>query len=370
VSRSSDALFIQSLQVRDFRNCDFACLEFSPQVNLIFGQNAQGKTSLLEAIYLCVAGRSFRTSQIADLVRYQQSHFYVEIRFVKNTVEQRIRIAYGDGERQIFYNSTACQSAAALLGIIPGVAMTTEDIGLVRGTPQLRRHFLDLQIAQTDPLYLHHLTRFQRAMRQRNQLLKSRTTLSIEGWEMEMAVSAAYVVKARIQAVDDIQRHAQTRYFQLAHEEELFEVTYKSGAPLQDSAAELQRYYLKQYQHLRQREMQLGATLHGPHRDDLELWIDGREARSYASEGQQRSCVTALRLAEYDRLHALSGMKPLLIIDDVAVSLDCRRSAKLMAQLLSVGQVFVSTVDDLTSHFPKETVRAFSIFNGSLALIP
>lgn len=365
---SKGALFIRSLQVRDFRNCDAATLEFSPQVNLIFGANAQGKTSLLEAVYLCVAGRSFRTSQIADLVRYEQPYFQVEIRFVKHTVEQRIRITYGEGERNIFYNSTPCQSAAALLGIIPGVTMTTEDIGLVRGTPQLRRHFLDLQIAQTDPLYLHHLTRFQRAMRQRNQLLKNRTVATIESWESEMSISAAYVVKARIQAIEEIQRYAQIRYVKLAHEEELLQISYKSGVPAEESLEGLRQYYLKQYQTQRPREIQLGVTLCGPHRDDMDLWIDGHEARAFGSEGQQRTCVTALRFAEYDRMQALAQMPPLLLVDDFAVSLDDRRSEKLMEQLLEVGQVFVTSAVDISAHFPKPALHAFSIFNGSPTL--
>src|ERR1700738_127169 len=132
-------MHIFALQLRDFRNWERVSLELFPCINLISGRNAQGKTSLLEALYLAVAGRSFRTSQIRDLVRFEQSSLYIEVRFVKNTIEQRIRIGYGEGERKILYNSTTCQSASALLGIIPGVLTTSDDINLVRGMPQLRR---------------------------------------------------------------------------------------------------------------------------------------------------------------------------------------------------------------------------------------
>lgn len=359
-------MFIRALQLRDFRNCQQAHLEFSPCVNIISGANAQGKTSLLEAIFLCIAGRSFRTSQIHDLVRYEQPHFYVETRFIKNSVEQRIRVTYGAGERRILYNSTLCQSASALLGVIPGVAMTSEDIALVRGMPQTRRHFLDLQIAQTDPLYLHHLTRYQRAMRQRNQLLRQHSTVSIESWESEMANSAAYIAKSRAITVQELLQYGQQRYNRLSANRERLGLSYKSQAPVHSDSEEIRQYYLRQYHELRRREMQLGVTLTGPHRDDFSLAIDEKESRAFSSEGQQRCVVTALRLAERDRIHHVSGIPPLMIIDDVGISLDPVRSEMLFEQLSEMDQVFLSSASELTRYFRPEQVRSFSVNEGSV----
>lgn len=359
-------MFVKALQLRDFRNYEQVSIAFSPRVNVIAGANAQGKTALLEALYLCIAGRSFRTSQISDLVRYEQPHFHVETRFNKNTVDQRIRITYGEGERKILYNSTTCQSATSLLGVLPGVSMTSEDIGLIRGSPQMRRHFLDIQIAQTDPLYLHHLTRYQRAMRQRNQLLRQRSTSTINTWEEEMAHSAAYLVQGRTVALRELGEHAQQRYHKLSHGAERFGLEYKSGAPFSGSFTDLKLYYQKQFLEQRGREMQLGMTLSGPHRDDLALTLNEREARSYASEGQQRSCVTALRLAEYDRIRELSGIPPLLLIDDVGISLDAMRLEKLFDQVLDLGQVFLTNASDLSRYFPKDAQRSFSVAQGTV----
>lgn len=359
-------MFIRALQLRDFRNCEQAHLEFSPCVNVICGANAQGKTSLLEAIFLCIAGRSFRTSQINDLIRYEQPHFYVETRFTKNSVEQRIRVTYGAGERRILYNNTLCQSASALLGVIPGVAMTSEDIALVRGMPQTRRHFLDLQIAQTDPLYLHHLTRYQRAMRQRNQLLRQQSAVSIESWESEMANSASYIAKTRARAVQELLQYGQQRYNRLSANRERLGLSYKSQAPVHSDSEEIKQYYLRQYRDLRRREMQLGVTLTGPHRDDFSLTIDNKESRSFSSEGQQRCVVTALRLAERDRIHHVGGIPPLMIIDDVGISLDPVRSEMLFEQLSEMEQVFLSSASDLTRFFRSEQVRTFSVSKGSV----
>lgn len=359
-------MFVHTLQLRHFRNCESGCLEFGPQINLILGANAQGKTSLLEALYLCIAGRSFRTSQLQDLIRYEAPRFQVEIRFVKTGVEQRIRITYGEGERQILYNSTPTQAAAALLGIVPGVVTTTDDVNLVRGAPQGRRHYLDVQISQTDPLYLHHLTRYHRAMRQRNHLLRQRRLSGIESWESEMATSAAYIVKVRAETVDELTPYMHNRYQRLTHQGEDFALVYKSTAPLKASLDEIRLAYLHQYQQLRERETHIGQTLQGPHRDDLMLTIDSRDARFFASEGQQRSSVVALRLAEYDRIYKATGLRPVLIIDDVGISFDEERSSRLFTQLSELGQVFLTSARDLSSFFRREVCQILRIHAGCL----
>lgn len=362
----SNALFIHALRLRHFRNCAELDLEFSPHVNLILGANAQGKTTLLEAIFLSVLGRSFRTSQMSELVQTSKETFFTESRFYKSEVEHRIRIRYGPSERSFFFNATKCASAGALLGLLPGVVLTSEDIGLIRGSPQQRRHFLDLQIAQTDPLYLHYLTRYQRAMRQRNHLLRARSSQTVAAWETEMAQAGSYLVKERSKAVQKLLVSARKRYHHLTDNKETLELAYKSSAPLASSLEEIRLFYLETYQKERPREMQMGMTLHGPHRDDLGFTIEGRDARLFSSEGQQRSAVIALRLAEYDRIAHVSGHQPLIAIDDVAISLDEERTRHLFEEIQALGQVFLTSAGDLSRFsFPAGTAR-FTLKEGCL----
>lgn len=358
-------MIIQRLILRNFRNYPEAIIDFAPRINVMCGANAQGKTSLLEAIFLCVSGRSFRSSHLAEMQRQGQTFFSVDLYFTKNEIDQRLRYVFNESERQIICNNTLCQSIAQLLGIIPGVVMTPDDVALIKGSPSDRRHFLDLQIAQANPLYLHHLARFQRAMRHRNQLLKLRQSLTIESWEQEMAQSASYITLQRDQAVADLGSRAGACYASLTQESEPLFLKYKTGAPLHDGSQAIVNYYLERYCQMRPREMELGWSASGPHKDDLQIAIQGKAGKAFASEGQQRSCVAALRIAEWERLKQQSGNLPLLLIDDVGMGLDAARRERLLNRLHDCGQVFLSSCQELQGAL-KDSVKFFRIDNGTI----
>jgi DNA replication and repair protein RecF len=202
-------------------------------------------------------------------------------------------------------------------------------------------------VAQVDPLYVHHLTRFNRAMRQRNHLLRTKNLAGIESWEFEMANSSAYLTAQRIMAVSDLKTACQKLYEGLTAQPASFSIEYKTSAPIDKEMESLKKYYLTRYQTLRTREVQLGFTLTGPHKDDLSIEIDQREARFFGSEGQQRSCVAALRLAEWGRIKSYGDGIPLLLIDDIGMSLDETRLDSLLNQIQNLGQVFLTTTKEL-----------------------
>lgn len=340
-------LFLQKLYLRNFRRYDEALFQFNPTINTIIGPNAQGKTTVLEAIQMLMNGRSFRTQQTADLMHYGQNYFYVEAIFIKQDIEQTLKFSYDGSERKIVYNSTVCQSSANLLGLLQGVVVTPENASLVKGSPLIRRHFLDLQIAQVDPLYVHHLTRYVRAMRQRNVLLKRKELATIQGWEQEMAIAGAYITIQRKQTVANLQKLGNPLHIMLTGDSQLLALDYKSSSSHIDDPQLLREHYLNQWNKMRHREKEIGMTLYGPHRDDLLIKIGEHEARLFASEGQQRSCVMALRLAEWQLLHTLTQEKPLMLIDDVGVSLDGSRRQKLLTHLGTLGQVFLTSTEAL-----------------------
>lgn len=342
-------MLLRTLYLHNFRAYKEGFFEFSSGINTIYGPNAQGKTTILEAIYLLVTGSSFRTSQISDLIRLGENFFYIEALFVKHGIEQKLRLSWDGKERKIVYNNTTLSSTSNLLGLLQGVVITPDDISLIKGGPLTRRLFLDLQLAQGDPLYVHYLTRYNRAMRQRNSLLRSKNPMTIESWEHEMANSAAYVVQQRLRALDDLQLSGRSLHRDLSGEVCDLTLIYKSGSAVTgEGLSELRQYYLGQYQKLRPREMDLGYTLSGPHKDDFLIAIGEKDARFFASEGQQRSCVTALRLAEWNRLHKSANARPLMLIDDIGTSLDEGRRERLFAQLPSLGQVFLTSTQKLS----------------------
>lgn len=360
-------MHLTKLYVRDFRNYEEAVLECDPSINIFFGANAQGKTSLLEAIHLLMIGRSFRTIQSSELIRHGSEGFYVEVHFIRHGIEQKLRLWNNGQERRLIYNTTDCPSLASVLGVLPGIVMTPDD-ELIKGPPHSRRHFLDLQISQTDPLYVHYLSRYHRAMRQRNQLLRNRTLLSIESWEQEMATAAAYLSQKRKKTVVELQQECQRLSPLLSDENKLFEISYLCRVCPSDNLEQIRQSYTELFQKSRDREVTCGNTLYGPHRDELDIQIGGQEVRSFGSEGQKRTCVSMLRFASWELLKQKVEEPPLMLIDDIGISLDQQRKRKLMEHLNGMGQVFISSAQSLPLLQKAKTYRYFHITQGKIEL--
>ncbi len=338
-------MHLRSLQLRNFRVHRDLLLEFEPGVSLIYGPNAVGKTTILEAIHLLMMGRSFRSFQFDDLVGKNGPGFYVEAVFTKHHVEQRLSVSFDGTDRKIEHNETQFRRLSNILGIIQGVSMTPDDAALVKGGPDLRRRYLDFQLSQTDSKYLDQLNRFSRAMRQRNHLLKLRDTSTIDGWEEEMSNAAAYIARQRYIAVADLQELSRKLYGIFSGDAKKISIKYESRAPFENEEV-IRNFYLEKYKELRSKEMDVGNTLTGAHRDDLSISLDDLDARHFASEGQQRMCVAALKFAEWERMHLQSNIFPLMLIDDVGVSLDESRRDKLFSHISSLGQVFLTATDN------------------------
>lgn len=338
---------IKSLYLRDFRNYKEAHIAFSPRVNIIWGDNAQGKTNLLEALYLFITGRSFRTPHLSELIRFGASCFYAEIVFETNGIEQKLKFSFDGEERTITHNTTTLPSLSALLGILNGVILSPEDRALVKGGPALRRQFLDLLLSQAKPLYLHHLARYLRAMKQRNTLLKRRSLETVAIWEGQMATAATFLTETRAQTVVELERLSQTEtlgsdQIALAYSSQAWSAHTTTPSHRGDSSL-ITDFFLKQLAKHRFRECDLGMTLTGPHRDDLTISLHSQEARRFASEGQQRSCAATLKLAQWKWLNTLTGMPPILCIDDLGVSFDPSRELALYKRMEELGQVFITS---------------------------
>lgn len=338
-------MFLKSLSLHQFRNYREVFFEFDPSLNLICGPNAQGKTSLLEAIHYLMFGRSFRPGLHQDLIHIGFDSFYLEALFCKHGIDQKLRFYVEGKERKMLHNSTILPSVSNLLGLIQGVIMTPDDVNLIKGSPLSRRQFLDIQLAQVDPLYIHYLARYGKAMRHRNQLLKQKKLLSIESWEHEMAQASAYIIMQRRRSLQALQNHSQVFYTYLTDETEELTLKYCSGASICQTETEIKEFHLSQFAKNRNREVILGHTVVGPHKDDIWIGIGGHDVRFFASEGQQRSCVAALHMGEWQSLKQIAEDVPLFMIDDVGISLDNKRRERLLDQLASFGQVFLTTTD-------------------------
>lgn len=329
---------LQSLYLRNFRNFAEAHIDFGARLNVFCGQNAQGKTNLLEAIVLLSTGRSFRTAHLSELIREGTSFFFIEAQILRHRVVQILRISFNGQIKRMEYNGMQYSSFQPLLGLLPSVLYAPHDIDLIAGSPSSRRRFLNLHLAQSDPLYVHHLLRFWRAVKQRNALLRTPAQEGIDCWEQEMAVSAVYLFEKRKELLETLNLELQTTCPMLS--KELIDTAYQ---PSQPTRLPLGQSYLDHLKKSRFREKQFGATLSGPHRDDFSIRLDQKPTRLFASEGQKRTAIAALRLAEWRRLEKQIEAPPILGVDDFQLHLDVERQMLFRNTLEHLGQVFVTT---------------------------
>jgi DNA replication and repair protein RecF len=284
-----------------------------------------------------MAGRSFRATHLQELARVESEGFRVELVFEKSGVAQKLKMAWQADERRLQYNSTQLSSLTSLLGILQGVLLAPNDIELIQGAPHARRHYLDLQLAQVDPLYVHHLTRLSKSIKQRNWLLRSRKINAIEAYEEVISYSAAYIIQERMRLVHELEPFFQNLYQSISGQSESLSLTYHSA--LAHMSVDKIRLKLAEQ---RAKEMEVGHTQLGPHRDDLKILIQKKEARQFASEGEKRSLAASLRLAEWQRMCQVTQEPPLLLVDDFGISLDRKRLKNLGQIFNSLGQVLLT----------------------------
>jgi DNA replication and repair protein RecF len=291
-------MIIETLYVSHFRNLKSQQISPDRCVNELIGDNAQGKTAILEALHVLVLGGSFRTHQLRELVKHDERGFFVEGVINSGGVHKTISVAYDGNRRSVTIDGQLQESSCLLLGNLLGVTATLEDHELIFGAPAIRRRFLDEQIAQIDPFYVVQLSRYTRALAARNRLLKIRDCRTIGAWEEQLAKAGAYIVYQRRHTVSLLAPRVVCAYQSLFPERTQsspFSMQYITQCPKDEDAAV---WYQGQFTARREQEMRAAVTLVGPHRDDMEWSIGDRPCKAVASLGQARSVALALRCAE------------------------------------------------------------------------
>lgn len=327
---------LKSLYLHHFRNYTQSHISFAPGINWIRGKNAHGKTNILEALYLLSTGRSFRTHYLKELIQQGAPYFYLEAEFEIEGVSQSVKLYFDGEQKKLHYNANTYAHFSPLIGLFPHVLYAPEDTALITGTPSLRRKFLDLHLCQLDPLYLYHLTRYYKAMRQRNSLLKNKTEEAIEPWEEMMAPSGLYLMQKREALIKELNSPLASHMATLSDAQDLVSLTYDPS---------LKEALLAHWKKNRKKELYLGTTLYGPHRDDVHFKLHNMSAKSYASEGQKQCLIASLRLCQREHLSASLG------IDDFGAHLDAKRQELLQKQVTQVAQVFITSPHDPSIHF-------------------
>ncbi len=343
-------MHLAHLRLRDFRNYARLDADFAPGFHLLLGDNAQGKTNLLEAIYLLATLRSFRGVGGAQMVRHGAAGYFVGAR-VTAAGGSDIRLYWSATTRSLTLNNRPVRRLTDYLGTLRVVVFCTEDLQLIKGPAGRRRRFLDLLLTQTHATYLPLLQRYLRAVRSRNALLKARPVdeAAVAGFTEELVAAGNQLMTLRRELVPRLSALTRLAYRRIAHDAEELRLDY---------APSVKSHFAVELEQARPRERALRATLIGPHRDELRLLLEERLAAQFASEGQKRTLALALKMAQAEYLTGLHGSPPILLIDDVMGELDASRRAGLMPLLERAhhasGQVFMTCTGE---HWPQELGR-------------
>jgi len=373
-------MHLMRLSLTNFRNYGRQTLELAPGPVLLLGENAQGKTNLLEAMFLLATGRSERASIDGDFIAWgvrndPQPFAQAGGRAMRGSGEIAVEVtitgragAHGNliASKRFKLNGVP-KRASDVVGAILAVLFTTDDMELVKGAPSGRRRYLDVMLSQADHRYLRALQRYTKVVAQRNALLKrigegSSRRDELAYWDEEMARDGAAILAGRAAALRQIALHAADAHARLSGERELLGVTYEPrfadawtpGRIAAGDPEEIASALLDRLQATRARDIAAGVTLIGPHRDDFALTLGGESAASFASRGQQRTAALALRLAEARFLRDASGEQPILLLDDVLSELDEHRRASVLAAI-EADQIFITSPD--RDRFPADLIR-------------
>ncbi len=347
-------MYLDHFTVKDFRNLEKLDMEFDPNVNIFVGNNAQGKTNILEAIYFLALTRSHRTNSDSELIRFGCEYATLLGKVHKNQVEINLRVAIAKKGKKVWINRIEQSKLSKYIGQLNAILFSPEDLSLVKGAPSLRRRFMDQEFGQVNAEYLYFARQYRQVLMQRNnylkQLLKNQAhdLVFLDVLSDQLAGIAAEIVFRRFRFLEYLSTAASDAYKNISLDSEKLTLVYHpsvSQIEADDSKEKMYQKIRANFKKNRDSELRKGTTLIGPHRDDIEFRLNQNNAHLYASQGQQRSIALAIKLAEISLIHHLTDEYPILLLDDVMSELDHERQSSLLNYIHGKTQTFITTTD-------------------------
>lgn len=371
-------MFVHKLYLGNFRNYRETEIDFHPNLNILFGGNAQGKTNILEAIFYAATGKSHRTNYDQEMVRWGEKFFRIVLKAQRGPGTIKIEIiTQADGRKILKVNNQPQKKLSELIGNVNVVLFSPEDMMLVKGGPSVRRRFMDIEISQTSSIYCHNLVNYNRVIAQRNNLLKvireqRESPDMLEIWDMQLVEYGSYIIKKRAEVLQKLYPIARAIHRRITEDREELNLIYVPSVNFTENIynTSLEDFYLKKLKENRLGEITRGSTLIGPHRDDIEITVGDISIRSFGSQGQQRTCALSMKLAEVELIKSETGEYPVLLLDDVMSELDAGRRKFLLDVVTGKIQTFVTSteVEDFFSPI-KDKSRIFEVKDGKIFLI-
>ena len=356
-------MYIKSIKLKNFRNYRELQADFSSKVNFLLGQNAQGKTNLLESIYITSMGKSFRTNRDSEMISFGKDFSSVSAEIVReDDIEGSVEIVIDkSGKKSVKIDGVKIKKASQLLENVYIVIFSPEDLKIVKDEPEKRRKFIDRELCQIKPAYYESLSNYKKVLLQRNAYLKEEIVdpSVLDIWDMQLSEYGLRVMKHRAEFIKKLDFISSEIHKKITDSREKLQLKYAPNIDFKENIYETLKKSCDN--DLRQR-----TTTRGPHKDDMELFINGINVRNFGSQGQQRTCALSLKLAEINIIEEETGEKPVLLLDDVMSELDSMRQKFLIKSLDNI-QLFITTTElpeSMMAEFPEKNI--FFVENGKL----
>lgn len=342
-------MIIESIELENYRNYGQLHMDFSPGTNLLYGDNAQGKTNILEAVYVCCTTKSHRGSKDREIIQFEKEESHIKLNVKKKDVPYRIDMHLKKNKpKGVAINGVPIRKASELFGIVNVVFFSPEDLNIIKNGPAERRRFVDMELCQLNRLYVHALIQYNKVIIQRNKLLKEllfhpdyENTLDV--WDMQLVQYGSQVIQFRREFVEKLNDIIVKIHRKLSGGKEELTVSYEPNTEIENLEAEVRKN--------REVDIKLKTTTVGPHRDDLSFIVNGIDIRRFGSQGQQRTAALSLKLAEIELVKYIVKDYPVLLLDDVLSELDGSRQEHLLEGIENIQTLITCTgLEDFLNH--------------------
>lgn len=370
-------MHIESIKLINYRNYDKLDIKLNNKLNIFIGDNAQGKTNLLESLYICAFGKSYRATKEKELIKIDKDKAYIGINVRREFADKFIEIKFEKNKtKRIRINRVEIDKISGLFGHLNVVLFSPEDLKLVKEGPSNRRMFLDTEISQIKPKYRYNINRYNKILKQRNNLLKSiqknnNKLKTIEVWDMQLVEVGSEIIKNRIEFINRISEISKNIHKKITEGIEELKLEYM---PSFDISCELDKnkikdIFIKVLNRNLDKDIEKGTTEFGPHRDDIKIYINGLDAKIFGSQGQQRTAALSMKLAEVELVKSEIGEYPVLLLDDVLSELDIKRRKFLLWTFKNVQTIITSTDDIEVDNIHNKDKKVFYVSKGNIVNI-
>lgn len=359
-------MYINRLQMMNYRNYEVLDIELCKNVNVFMGNNAQGKTNILEAIYYCAFAKSHRTSRDKELITWDKDIAYVSVSVTKKRLDKKIEInILKDGKKAIKINKIKISKIGELFGVFNVVMFSPEDLKIIKDSPGIRRRFIDMELCQLNSNYYYNLVQYNKVLNERNVILKNRNLSDdiIDIYDIQLSEFGNNIIRDRLSYINELNKYGDEIHKDITSKKE--EILFRYESTIKD-LSNLKESFYNQLVKNRQRDRERGLTSVGPHRDDFTVLINNVDVKSYGSQGQQRTAILTIKFASLKIIKEVTGEYPVLLLDDVLSELDFSRKRYILSTIGEIQTVITCTgIEDLSSYLDEKS-KVFKVKDGDI----